>query len=175
MTAMPLSANEARSCHLSAQFCLESHHTSDHIDYVRGRMSSCLAHMQKNTRSLLSLHLLSFITPRHALDRRNEPVFVILHCWRTVRFSTVEALLTSLTCPPNDFINSVACTLLRRARHCTPLDIEHEIRCPDFTLNPLFIDFVRMSSKDSSPNVDTNLFLRVGIEGDSDAQHATIA
>ncbi len=125
--AMPLSANETCSWHLSALFCLESHHTSDHIDYIRGWMSSCLAHMQKTTRCLLSLQLLSFITPRHALDRRNVPVFVILHCYCTVGLSTVEALLTSLTFHEKDSIEFAVTS-------CTPLDIGPEIRCPDFTL-----------------------------------------
>ena len=160
---MSLSENElrARSWHLSAHFCLESHPTSDHIDYVRGRMSSCLPHMQKNTKSMLSLQLLSFIIPRRIFDPQNVPVFVILHCWSRVGFSTVEALLNCLKSDSIKFCVS----------SCTPLDIE----CADFTLNSLFIDFVRMSSKDTGPNVDPNLFLRVDIEGDSDNHQATIA
>jgi hypothetical protein len=39
---------------------------------------------------------------------------------------------------------------------------------------PYFHRFVRMISKDTCPAVDPNLFLRVAIEGDSDAQHTTI-
>jgi len=164
---MPLSENEvrARSWHLSAQFCLESSPASNHIEYVRGRISACLQNMREKSKSMQSLQLLSFITPRRVLDRRNVPVFVILHCWRTIGFSTVAALLS---CQKNDPIKFTVTS-------CTPLDLGLEIRCPDFTSTTLFIDFVRMSSKDTCPDVDPDLFLRVDIEGDSDAHQATIA
>jgi hypothetical protein len=120
-------------------------------------------------KSMQSLHLLSFITPRLALDRQNVPVFVILNCWRTVGFSTVESLL-NLNCRKNDSIKFTVTS-------STPLDIGQEIRGQDFTVASLqvFIDFVHMSSKDTGPHVDPNLFLRVDIEGDSDAHQATIA
>jgi hypothetical protein len=95
------------------------------------------------------------------------PLFVILHCWRTVGLSSVEALLT---CPQNRD-DSIKFTVTS----CTPLDISPEIRCPDFRLNPLFFDFANSISKDSGSNVDSASFLRVDIEGDSDAQLAPIA
>ena len=169
MEAIPLSGNNlsAHSWHLSAQICLESHPSSDHIEYVRGRISECLQHMRKNSKSMQSLQLLSFITPRLALDRRNVPVFVILNCWRTVGFSTVESLL-NLNCSKNDSIRFTVTSL-------TPLDIGREIRGQDFTVASLFIDFVHMSSKDTGPHVDPNLFLRVDIEGDSNVHQATMA
>ncbi len=167
MAAIPLSENElrARSWHLSAQICLESHTTSNHIEYVRGRMRACLPHMREKSRSMLSLQLLSFITPRQALDCRTMLVFVILHCWRSVGFFTVEALLN---CLPNDPIKFTVMS-------CTPLDMGQGIRCPDFTRHSTFTDFVCMSSKDTSPHVDSNLLLRVDIEGDSDVPQACIA
>ncbi len=131
-------------------------------------MSFCLTHMQQKSRSLLSLQLLSFITPRHGIDPRTVPLFVILHCWCTVRLSSVEALLT---CPKNRD-DSIKFTVTSR----TPLDISPDIRCPDFRLNPLFFDFVNSSSKDSGSNVDSaSFFLRVDIEGGRDDKLTPIA
>jgi hypothetical protein len=130
-------------------------------------MSACLPHMREKSRSMLSLQLLSFITPRQASDCRTLPVFVILHCWRSVGFSTVKALLNCL--PKSDPNDPFKFTVTA----CTPLDMGQEIRCPDFTRHSIFTDFVCMSSKDTSPHVDPDLFLRVDIEGDSDVPPAS--
>ena len=167
MAAMPLSENEvrARSWHLSAQICLESNPVSNHIEFVRGRICACLPNMQKKIKKHAELTVTLFITPIHALDRRNLPVCVILYCWRTIGYSTVEALLN---CLRNDSIKFTVTS-------CTPLDVGPDTRCLDFTSTPLFIDFIRMSSKDTGPDVDPICFLRVDVEGDSDAHQATVA
>jgi hypothetical protein len=77
----------------------------------------------------------------------------------------VEALLKCLKNDPIKFTVTAY----------TPLDVGPEFRCLDFTLTILFIDFARMSSKGTTPDVDPDFFLRVDIEGDSDAHQATIA
>ncbi len=47
--------------------------------------------------------------------------------------------------------------------------------CPDITLHHIFPALAHMSSKDTSPDVEQNLFLREDVEGNSSAEPATIA
>ncbi len=46
---------------------------------------------------------------------------------------------------------------------------------PDVTLHPIFAAFLHMSSKDTGPDVNPNVYLQVDIEDDRDAEQATIA
>ena len=110
--------------------------------------------MQKNTKSLNSAQVLSFLMPRRVLDRQNGQVFVILHGWHTVMLFTVRILLNCLKNKSGLFTVT-----------CTPFDFGQGTTCPQFTLLPMFIEFVHMSSEDTGPDVYSNLFLRVDIKG----------
>ena len=156
----------ARSWQLSAQFfgLGAAGHMQLSPEYVCGLLNPFLPQMQKNDKSLKSLELLSFIMPRNVLGHHEVPVIFILHCLHTIGLSTAEALLRCLKS------GSIGITVT-----CTPIHFGPGTGCPDVSSHSIFTDFLRASSKDTGPHVDPNLFLRVDIKGNSDAQQATIA
>ena len=156
----------ARSWQLAAQIVSwdVAGHNKLSPEYVCQQFDLCLPSIQKNNNSLKSLQLLSFILPKNVLGRREVQVIFILHCWRPIGLSTAKALLRCLEC--GSFRISVT---------CTPIDFGPGTGCSDVSSHRIFTDFLRASSKDTGPDVDPNLFLRVDIAGNSDAQQPSIA
>ena len=129
--------------------------------YIRDYLNSRLQHMQKTENNMHSITLLSFAYPRQFRDHAEVPVIVIMHFLQLVSFPSIHALLSRGTTGVN--------------ASCTPVDFEAGKPCPDVTLHPIFTTFRDMSSKHTGPAVEPNLYIRVDVLGDSDAQQATIA
>ena len=156
----------ARSWQLAARFVTweEAGHNKLSPEFISRQLNLSLPNIQRNEKSLKSLELLSFIMPRNVLVRQEVPAIFILHCSHTIGLSTAKGLLRCLE--GGSFRITVT---------CTPISFGPGTGCPDVTLHHIFSDFLRASSKDTGPDVDPNLFLRVDIAGNSDAQQATIA
>ena len=141
--------------------------------YIRDLLTSRLDRMQRTENTMNSITLLSFAYPRQFRPHAEVPVIVILHFSVSIGFPAIQALLGRGTIG----INAT----------CTPVDYGEGEPCPDVTLHPTFATFRNMSSKDMGPSdasepsvpysesVDPNLWIRVDVFGNSDAQQATIA
>ena len=166
---MMAAANEisARAWKLSALFCITEHpniydsRMQSLPEYVRGLLLDRLQYMRKNLNTMHSLHLISFIMPRAVKDRHDVPVIIILHgSTHVLGLSTVEALLS----------RTIGVTVT-----CMPLDFGQGKEYPDVTSHCIYTAFLRLSSKNTGPDVDASLYHRVDIEGNSDARQETIA
>jgi hypothetical protein len=58
--------------------------------------------------------------------------------------------------------------------HVKKVDFGAGKTCPDVTMHPICTTFRDMRSKHTGPAVEPNLYIRVDVVGDSDAQQATI-
>jgi hypothetical protein len=167
----------ARAWKLSALFCVTEHPNIYDSrmqllpEYEHGLLLNRFQHMRKKRESheerkfafiyfLSFINLLSFIMPRTVQNRHELPVLVILHGSHVLGLSTVEALL-NLT---------IGVTVT-----CKPLDFGPGKDYEDVTSHPIYTAFLSLSSKNTGPDVDASLFLRVDIEGNSDAKQETIA
>ena len=167
-TVMQAAENEtcARAWKLSALFSMDAH--PDIYDsrmqmlpeYVRGLLLNLFQSMRNKEKTMRSVSLLSFIMPRAVQNRRDVPVIVILHATHVLGQSTVEALLN----------RTIGVTVT-----CMPLDFGPGKKHPEVTSHPIYTFFLSLSSKDTGPDVDANLYLRVDIHGNSDAMQETIA
>ena len=156
----------ARAWKLSALFCVAEHpniyDSRLHLlpEYVRGLLLNRLQHMREKEKTMKGVNLLSFIMPRTVQNRHEVQVFVILHGSHVLGLSTVKALL-NLT---------IGVTVT-----CKPLDFGPGKDYADVASHPIYAAFLSLSSKNTGPDVDASLFLRVDIEGNSDAKQETIS
>ena len=148
-----------------AQFCSGAHpgiYRPDALlvpalsaDYVRDLLRARLQLVRDRLDTMRSITLFSFIMPRNARAVDTVPVTIILHGWRVLEQSTVEALLRG-TC---------GCTA-----KCTPLKFGPGTNYCTVSVHPAYTTFLRISSKDMWPDVDERLYQRLDIEGNSDAR-----
>ena len=156
----------ARAWKLSVLFCVTEHpniyDSRMHLlpEYVRGLLLNRFQHMRKKVKTMMGVNLLSFIIPRKVQSRHEVQVLVILHGSHVPGLSTVVALL-NLT---------IGVTVT-----CKPLDFGPGTDYADVTSHPIYTAFLSLSSKNTGPDVDASLFLRVDIEGNSDTKQETIA
>ncbi len=157
---------ESRTWKIAAQFSLCGHNDiyDSHMrylpEYIGNLLAKRLQHMQKIHKSMKSITLLSVAYPRQFRSNADVPVIVMLHFSNSIGSPAIEALLGRGT------IVGIAAT-------CTPVYFEPENPCSDVTLHPIFATFLGISSKDTGPGVNQEIYIRVDIMGDSDAKQET--
>ncbi len=154
--------NEISACAWKLSAFAEHRNIYDSLAFVAQRCTWFIAQpIPTHARKRGNHEARKFAFIYYAKENRHEvQVFVILHGFHVLGLSTVKALL-NLT---------IGVTVT-----CKPLDYGPGKDYADVASHPISTAFLSLSSKNTGPDVDASLFLRVDVEGNSDAKQETIS
>jgi hypothetical protein len=159
-TTLSAAKNEicARACKIAAQFSIATHlnlYDSNMrflSEYVRDLLLKRLKYIRETENTMPSINLLSFMMPRTVQHRRDASVYVIQHSSHVLGVASVQSLF-----------NIIGVTVT-----CCPLDFGPGKEYSDVTSYSIYAAFLWSSLKNTWPDVEEILYLRVDIVGNSD-------